>query len=233
MKRFALVIRLSLAAMLLFGCRGSFAGDEPLPPIPNETPDVARVVCDGGGARVMTPEVEAGSDGVHLAIENSLASNADLSVSHSEGGMGWSAPPGQSERVANVPPGKVRVACIGRLWGKEKLFASKEGTIRVLAGDSGYKSAKLDCPRGKPPGGLKPYTEEETQAREGDPVDLLRGELSGSLREGDIVEAVGNTRSRGERTVRVVRDGKVVANAHYIRISRGWLGGLTENCAGF
>ena len=33
-------------------------------------------------------------------------------------------------------------------------------------------------------------------------------------------------------TVRVVRDGEVVANAHYFRTSDGWLGGLTENCAG-
>ncbi len=233
MKLVALVIRLSLAAILLFGCRGSFAGGGSFPPIPDEIPDAARVVCDGGGARVMTPEVEARSDGLHIAIENSLGSDADFSVNHSGGGMGWSVSPGRSERVANVPPGKVRVACTGRSWMKEKLFASKDGTIRVLVGDSGYKSARLDCPRGKPPGGLKPYTEEDMKAREGDPVDLLRSELSGSLREGDIVEAAGNTRSRDEKTVRVVRDGKVVANAHYLLFSDGWVEGSSDNCSGF
>ena len=78
---------------------------------------------------------------------------------------------------------------------------------------------------------MKPYSEEETRAHEGDPTDLLRRELSGSLRRDDVVEIAGNTQNRDEKTVRVVRDGEVVANAHYFRTSSGWLGGLIENCA--
>jgi hypothetical protein len=141
-------------------------------------------------------------------------------------------PTGESERVANVPPGKVRISCYSRSWGREKALTIESGTIEVLAGDSGYKTAKLDCPRGKLAGGMGPYSEEEMGGK-GDPVELLRRELAGSLKKGDVVEIAGNTQSRDEKTVRVVRDGKVVANAHYIQVSDGWLGGLIENCAGF
>lgn len=181
---------------------------------------------------MLTPKVAAQSDGVRLSIEDRLGGSADLSVSHPEGGMGWSVPAGESGRVANVPPGKIEIDCFSRSWGRDRLLGMEVGTMQVLASGSGYKSAKLGCPRGKPGGGMKPYTEEETKVHEGDPADLLRRELSGSLREDDVVEIAGNTQKRGEKTVRVVRDGKVVANAHYFRVSNGWLGGLIENCAG-
>ena len=231
-------LHLSLLAALLTGCGLQAGGDGPTSsPEKEETsgmgrkPTMALVVCDGDGVSVLTPEVEASPDGLHLAIDNRLDGSADLSVSHREGGMGWSLPAGESERVANVPPGKVKIDCFSRSWGRDRLFGMEIGTVQVLAGGSGYKSTKLDCPRGKPAGGMKPYTEEETRAHKGDPAGLLRRELSGSLREGDVVEIGGNTRNRDEKTVRVVRDGEVIANAHYFRVSNGWLGGLTENCA--
>jgi hypothetical protein len=235
-----LALYLSLFLAVLAGC-GPQAGNEELPSSSEEEetsgtqedPAAARVVCDGGGVHVLTPEVAARPDGVHLAIDNRLEGSADLSVSHAEGGMGWSVPSGESERVANVPPGKVEIDCFSRSWGRDKLFAMGTETIRVLAGDSGYRSPKLDCPRGKLAGSMgSRIGESEMGAREGSPTDLLRRELSDSLREGDVVEIAGNTRNRDEKTVRVVRDGEVVANAHYFRTSDGWLGGLTENCAG-
>jgi hypothetical protein len=105
-------------------------------------------------------------------------------------------------------------------------------TIQVVAGDSGYKSTKLDCPREKSRE-IEPYTKEEMEEQKGDPVEIFRRSNSDSLREGDIVEAAGNTRSRDERTVRVVHDGKVVATAHYPKFSTGWMGATEENCVGF
>ena len=237
MKGLLILLYLSLLCVILAGCGVRTGGQSSSPERSHVTgaernPTTARVVCDSGGVSVLTPEVESRPDGVHLAIENRLEGSADLSVSHPEGGMGWSVPSGESGRVANVPPGKIEIDCFSRSWGRDRLFAMGTETMRVLAGDSGYKPAKLECPRGKLAGGMKPYTEEEMKAHEGDPTDLLRRELSGSLSEGDIVEIAGNTQNRDERTVRVVRDGEVVANAHYFRTSDGWLGGLTENCAG-
>jgi hypothetical protein len=221
-----------LIVALASGCSGPSASDQPDPPVEEDkVAETARIVCDRDGPRVLTPKVETRTDGVHLAVDNRLEGNADLSVDHSDIGMGWSVPAGESERVANVPPGTVRISCYSRSWGREKALTVDSGTIKVLAGDSGYKSTKLDCPRGKLVGGTGPYSEEEMGEQKGDPVELLRRELSGSLREGDVVEIAGNTQSRDEKTVRVVRDGEVVANAHYMQVSDGWLGGLTENCA--
>lgn len=184
------------------------------------------------GIRVLTPEVAARPDGVHLAIENRLEGSADLSVSHPGGGMGWSVPSGESERVANVPPGKAQIDCFSRSWGKDRLFEMEVGTIRVLAGDSGYKSTKLECPGG---GSKKigPFTKEETEEHKGDPVEIFRRSNAGSIREGDVVEAAGNTRSQDERTVRLVRDGRVTATAHYLKFSKGWMEATDESCAGF
>jgi hypothetical protein len=69
--------------------------------------------------------------------------------------------------------------------------------------------------------------------QKGDPVEIFRRSNAPSLREGDVVEAAANTRSRDERTVRVVRDGKVVAAAHYLKFSTGWMEATDENCVGF
>ena len=104
------------------------------------------------------------------------------------------------------------------------------GTIEVFAGDSGYKSTKLDCPREKK---MEPFTKEETEEQKEYPIDFFRRSNSDSLRKGDVVEAAGNTHSRDERTVRVVRDGKVVATAHYLKFTTGWMEATDENCVGF
>ena len=153
-------------------------------------------------------------------ISNRLEGDADLSVSHPEGGMGWSVTSGENKRVVNVPLGKIKIDCYSRSWGKDKLSAMDVGTMEVFAGDAGYKSTRLDCPREKS-GKIKPYSEEETDEQKGDPVEIFRRSDSDSLREGDIVEIAGNTRSRDERTVRVARNGKVVATAHYLKFSTG------------
>jgi hypothetical protein len=195
----------------------------------SETSDTARVVCGLNGVSVLTTRVESRPDGIHLAIDNRLEWIADLSVSHSGGGMGWIVPKGESKRVANVPPGKVEIDCYPS-WARGRLPMMEVETIEVVAGDSGYKSTKLDCPREKK---MEPYTKEEMEEQKGDPVEIFRRSNSDSLREGDVVEAAGNTRSRDERTVRVVRDGKVVATAHYLKFSTGWMEATDENCVGY
>lgn len=216
-----------------FGCQRLPSNEKAAPgPKTKETAGTARVVCDGDGVSVLTPRVESRPDGVHLAIDNRLEGNADLSVSHTGGGMGWSVPTAESTRVAKVPPGRIEIDCYSRSWGRDRLLAMEVGTVEVLAGDSGYKSTKLDCPREKSKK-IKPFTKEETQEQKGNPVEIFRRSNSDSLREGDVVETAGNTQSRDERTVRVVRDGKVVATAHYLKFSAGWMEATDENCVGF
>ncbi len=222
-----------LVFCFLLGCQRPPSTEEAASgPKTKGTPDVARVVCGSEGVRVLTPRVESRPDGMHLKIDNRIDGSADLSVSHPGGGMGWSVPAGRSERVANVPPGKIQIDCYGRSWGEDKLLAMEVGTVEVLPGNAGYKSTKLDCPKEKSKK-IEPYTNEEMEEQEGDPVEIFRRSNADSLREGDVVEIAGNTRSRDERTVRVVRDGEVVATAHYLKLSTGWIEATDESCAGF
>ena len=139
-------------------------------------------------------------------------------------------PVGVSERVANAPPGLARIDCYRRSWRGE--VGGGQQSFEFVAGDSGYEPAKLDCPR-ETGGRMEPYTEEEMQEQREDPAEIFRRSLSGSLREDDVVEIAGYPESRGEKTVRVVREGKVVATAHYLEFSTGWLEATEENCAGF
>lgn len=232
MRRVIAVLYLSLFVLLLLGCEGPSASDRQAPlPDRDEVFDAARIVCDGDGARVLTPKVEAQPDGVHLVLDNRLTGNADYSIDHPGGGEGWNVPPGESERVANTPPGSARIDCYRRSWRGE-VGGNGPQSFEVVAGDSGYKSTKLDCPRAKS-GRIKPYSEEEMQKQKGDPVEIFRRGNSGSLREGDVVEVAGYPKNQDERTVRVVRDGKVVATAHYLEFSTGWLEATEENCAEF
>ena len=230
--------RVMLALVFLFvsclfsGCQRLPSNEkETLGPKTKATTETAQVICDGDGVHVLTPRVESRPDGVHLAIDNRLEGNVDLSVDHAGDGMGWSVPMGESKRVANAPPGKIKIVCYRRSWRKNKLFGMEIGTIEVLAGGSGYKSTKLDCPREKSKK-IKPFTKEEMEEQKGDPIEIFRRSNSDSLRKGDV-EAAGNTHSRDERTVRVVRDGKVFAMAHYLKFSTGWMEATDENCVGF
>lgn len=71
------------------------------------------------------------------------------------------------------------------------------------------------------------------RGEKGDPVDITRRRFSEEIEEGDVVEVAGYPESRGERTVRVVREGRVVAVVEYFRESGGWLGSGYSACAGF
>ncbi len=80
---------------LFSGCQRLPSNDKAvIGPNTRETADTARIVCDGNGVSVLTPRVESRPDGVDLAVDNRLKGNADLSVNHSGGGIGWSVPAG-------------------------------------------------------------------------------------------------------------------------------------------
>ena len=93
---------------------------------------------------------------------------------------------GEGGRVANVvPPGEVGIDCYRRSRGNVRLFAAETGTLRV--------------------GEVLSLHERRDRGAGGGPVEIFRRSNAGSIREGDIVEAAGNTRSQDERTVRLVR----------------------------
>jgi hypothetical protein len=72
------------------------------------------------------------------------------------------------------------------------------------------------------------------KGKKGNPVEVARREFSKKIREGDTVEIAD--RSRGQNamaTVRVIREGRVVALIEYRRAGGGWLQDYYEACANF
>jgi hypothetical protein len=227
--RLAVALALCLWVVVA-GCgRAGPAHDGPPPP-DREEAAVARIVCTQEGTRVLTPRVEAQPDGVHFVIDNRLEADTGYSAEFPEGGgMGENAPKGESEHVKSFPPGKVRIGCYESRENPEPDY----GTLEVVEGESGYKSTELECPSGMAVGGEDGYYAPGAKGEKGNPVDMTRRRFSEEIEEGDVVEVAGYPESRGERTVRVVREGRVVAVIEYLRESGGWLGGGYSACAGF
>jgi hypothetical protein len=78
-------------------------------------PDVAQVVCDVDGARVLTPVVAAQSDGVHLLIDNRSGATSYelLTGEHGTGVGGPLKRNGETQSGGiSIEPGEVKVACL-------------------------------------------------------------------------------------------------------------------------
>lgn len=230
MRSVAALPYLFAAAMLLCGC-GPASTDEPAAPSDREEArDTARVVCDREGTRVLTPRVKARPDGVHFVIDNRLGAEVGYAFEDPEGGGGGdSAPKGESSHVGDLPPGKVRVGC-------EKPpvdgIGTDYATLKVVDPEGLYKPVELECEGGMAVGGGPQYAP-GAEGKKGDLVEVVRRGLSDRLREGDTVELAGYPKSQDSKTVRVVRDGRVVATVVFFADSGGWLEDSTSNCAGF
>jgi hypothetical protein len=143
------------------------------------------------------------SDGVHFSIDNRLKAHTGYSVEFPQGGgMGENAPKGESEHVEPFPPGKVRIGC----YESREDLDPDYGTLKIAEGESGYKSTQLECPSGMAveDGVYAPGAE----GKKGDPVDITRRRFSGKIEEGDVVEVAGYPKSKDQKSVRVVREGR-------------------------
>ena len=219
-----------LVAFFLGGCAPS-ATDEAEGNAPSgkeEVPTTARIVCDRDDTRVLTPRVAARPDGVHYTIDNRLGGDYGYSVEFPEGGGfgGDSAPKGESEHVGNFPPGEVRIGC----YESNKDVKPDDAPLKVLEGDSGYRPVKLECEGGTSVTASSDYVA-GTEGQDFDPVKQTRRMFSNQLEESDIVEFGGYPENTG--TVRVVRDGRVVATVEYSRARGGWLQDSYTACQKF
>lgn len=213
-------------AAFFSGCGASdVGGNATTTPDLAPAPDAARITCGPDGTRVLTPKVRARPDGVHLAIENRFERKTGYSVEFDGGGTGADAPVGETRRVENIPPGEARIRCDG---------SNKGGyaPLQVFVGDSGYKPVALECLGGRAVGVQGSYGP-GTEAAKGNPVDITRRALKGRLREGDVVESAGYPEATGYRTVRVVRERRVIATSGYFREGGGWFPDASSNCEGF
>jgi len=165
---------------------------------------------------VLTPKVEAQTDGVHLQIDLRLRKPAGYTInvaratpleSYSDGGY---LRKGITNDVIQAPPGIAEIQC----YPSENydFRVRKYAHFEVVAGESGYKSKELECKPGAEITGtgvadIGGYTGSH-------PVAQAREHFSERLKEGDLVEEAGYPQDPSP-PVRVVRDGKVVAAIQY------------------
>lgn len=190
----------------------------------------ARIVCGPEGTRVLTPRVGAHTDGVHFVVDNQYKKGTSYSFEYAEGGgEGDSAPRGESEHIGEFPPGKIRIGC-------EKPPVDGTGqdyeNLEVVDPDGVYKPAEIECKGDTAVSGMAEYAY-GVKGKKGDPVEIARREFSRHIRDGDEVELAGYPQSREHRTVRVVRDGLVMAKIVYFREGKGWLQDHYEACGSF
>jgi hypothetical protein len=237
------IAALCLCASLIGGCAAS-SSDEPNRPQGDQTSTdqqyrsstqkkaskTARLVCSPGGTRILTPRVEAHPDGVHYVIDNRFEAAAGYSVEYPEGGGGGdSAPRGESEHIGDFPPGKIRIGCEERpVDGTDVDY----GALEVVDPEDVYKSVELECEGVMAVSGGPQYAP-GVKGKRRDLVEITRRSFSNHIREGDTVELAGYSESRAYRTVRVVRDGRVIATVVYITEGKGWLQDHYEACESF
>lgn len=230
------IILCVLCALVLAGC-GTSAGDgsaQGNPPVPaasqEQAPDTASIVCEREGTRLLTPEVRARPDGVHFEISNRLGRNTGYAVETAQGGgMGDNAPKGEIRHTGDFPPGNVRIGCHLAPEDADPDYAN----LTILKGESDYKPVEIECPSGRSVSSSGGLYAPGVKGEKVNPVDLVRRKLSDQLEEGDVVEAAGYPESRGGRTVRVTRDGRVVAVFEFRRDKSGWFEDGYSACEGF
>jgi hypothetical protein len=89
------------------------------------------------------------------------------------------------------------------------------------------------CPSGIWVAGFTDYVM-GAKGKKGTPVEVARREFSKKIEEGDTVEIADRSKGQNAKaTVRVIREGQVVARIEYRRAGGGWLQDYYEACNDF
>lgn len=210
--------------------------------------DVAAVVCGQEGTRVEPAAVRARADGVHLRVQNSADGERMLLVYEHGSEI---VTPGTFDIIKTVPPGEVKVACVGpgepetseeldeaggTYWpypGEDEWVVFEVFDTDRLWTDDTPACAHYTAWHADYPWDLD--DEPMPEGEKGNLVDLAvrdlpaqLGEL-GVIRPGDVVEQAGYLEVSGR--VRLVRDGETIAIIGYRPDGRGgWHFGGVEFC---
>lgn len=164
--------------------------------------------------RVLTPKVAAHPDGVHFQIDNRLGTATTYSYYDNGEYLGGDPiPKGISNHVLlSFPPGPAEIQCDPT--GDFNAYETARARFEIVVGDSGYKPLELECAPSAEPRFSGTVASGASSKFElvsyRDPVEETRRYYSKELKEGDVVEEAGYPQDPNP-TVRVVRDGKVIA----------------------
>jgi hypothetical protein len=210
------VHRVVLAAIVIV--LASACADPVTTPPAADAPETLEVHCDGETTEVLTPTVQAASDGVHISVHNS--SQQELSVSTESAGTG--AAPGDSSFVSPIAPGSSRIRCLG-IDEDHAAENGDWGTFDVLA-PPGWVSPTVDCPTQYQ--GILDYV-----AGARGVADPLADAPRRFREEGDEVIQAGYT-TDDRRTFVLLREGEPVAGLVYVSDGHGgWLQSESFGCS--
>jgi hypothetical protein len=223
-----IVVALALPLALLLPLQGS---DE-APSGSALPPQVAEVVCEPSGPRVLTPVVRPQPDGVHVYVRNTFDEAVAIGLrAVSGGGQGDGGPPGAFELVFSVAPGDLIVTCSP--GDADHGDPRWQAPMDVVDPQGLFVPYRLDCA-----GGLVAHASlflSGAGGTPGDPVEITRRSLRQWLESSDVVERAGYPSERDsteEAIVRVVREGRVIFALHYRSDGQGgWLEDTRESCA--
>lgn len=191
-------------------------------------PEVARIVCEADGSTsVLTPEVVAQPDGVHVVVDNELDEPASLI-----GGLGFDVDPGTSAWTVQVGPGDRSVAC----WPFGDHGADETPALvplHVLDTEGWFvPPAELAC--GRQWSEIRDFVDLSSGLAD-HPVEAVRDQANG-LEPSDVLEihraGYPEADPGKEATVVVSRDGRPVVLASLTRADDGrWLVSGGSGCA--
>ena len=184
-------------------------------PTPSETSDVVLIACDGTSTTMQTPTAAAQADGVHLRIDNTSGTNLSFQMD-SLGGD--NADIGTTDLVAQLAPGTQRVRCQDPFGDRGSAFGWV--SLEVVDPNGYWVDPALDCNGGMIGSSNIDYAQQPAGIL--DPIEAGRNALQHYIQEGDELKLAGYPESKGQRTVVLVRDGRVVASVRLQRGTVGW-----------
>jgi len=213
----------ALAATLAAGCGPA---DENEVRRPGTTADALRVTCGADGARVPEPVVEARPDGLHLQVTNETAREVHFTVERdSSGGAGGAAPPGTSEHVLTIGPGKWTATCYVESEGSAGPAAFELVDTGIWVSTEIDECESPESAHGDPPSKVTDDANELPELARRGLEDLM------GLAPGYAVEPAGYPEQK-EAIFRARLDDRTVGTmSFYPDGEGGWLDGAATACA--
>jgi hypothetical protein len=187
-------------------------------------PAAARVVCGPDGVRVETPVAAPKPDGVHVVVVNETDAERAVSLSGVTAGLGFGAPPGETEEVVDLGPGAFTVGC------DDPAAEPKPGEpIEIVDPEGIWVSTELPCPEQ-----FSQVTDyiQGAKGETSDPLEAARKAVEGyGLEPDDVFEPAGYPEGESP-AVRLVRGGAPLAVVHLFDDGQGkWLVGTVTGCS--